>query len=82
MPDALGVAAGAMMKLGARLSGRTPRLTPDLVEIYRHDWAYDSSRAARELGYAPRSLASGLEETFAWLRTTAEWPRSSRSAGA
>jgi len=82
MPDALGVAAGAMMKLGARLSGRTPRLTPDLVEIYRHDWAYDSSRAARELGYAPRSLASGLEETFAWLRTTTEWPRSSRSAGA
>jgi len=75
MPDAVAVAAGAAMKLAARLSGGTPRLTPDLVEIYRHDWAYDSSRAARELDYAPRSLAAGLGETFAWLRTTAEWPR-------
>jgi len=75
MPDAVATASGALMKLAARLTGGTPKLTPDLVEIYRHDWAYDSSRAARELGYAPRSLAAGLAETFAWLRTTAEWPR-------
>jgi NAD+-dependent farnesol dehydrogenase len=74
MPDALATASGALMKLGARLTRGTPKLTPDLVEIYRHDWAYDSSRAARELGYLPRNLASGLAETFAWLRTTAEWP--------
>lgn len=75
MPDSVAKAAGALMKLGARLGGGTPKLTPDLVEIYRHDWAYDSSRAMRELGYAPRPLAAGLAETFAWLRTTAEWPR-------
>jgi len=75
MPDAVAKAAGAAMKLGARLSGGTPKLTPDLVEIYRHDWAYDSSRAGRELGYAPRSLARGLGETFDWLRATSEWPR-------
>lgn len=74
MPDALATLSGALMKLAARISGGTPRLTPDLVEIYRHDWAYDSSSAIRELGYAPRSLADGLAETFAWLRTTAEWP--------
>ncbi|MCM2270604.1 MAG: NAD-dependent epimerase/dehydratase family protein [Thermoanaerobaculia bacterium] len=74
MPDALATLSGALMKLAARVSGGTPRLTPDLVEIYRHDWAYDSSRAMRELGYAPRPLAAGLAETFAWLRTTAEWP--------
>jgi len=75
MPDAVATASGALMKLAARLTGGTPKLTPDLVEIYRHDWAYDSSRAARELGYAPRPLAAGLAETFAWLRATAEWPR-------
>jgi nucleoside-diphosphate-sugar epimerase len=75
MPDAVATASGALMKLAARLTGATPKLTPDLVEIYRHDWAYDSSRAARELGYAPRPLVAGLAETFAWLRTTAEWPR-------
>jgi farnesol dehydrogenase len=75
MPDAVATASGTLMKLAARFTGGTPKLTPDLVEIYRHDWAYDSSRAARELGYAPRPLATGLAETFAWLRTTAEWPR-------
>ncbi len=75
MPDLVAKAAGALMKLGARLSGGTPRLTPDLVEIYRHHWAYDSSRAARELDYQPRSLRDGLTATFAWLRTTAEWPQ-------
>lgn len=75
MPDALAKVAGAAMKLGARLTGGTPRLTPDLVEIYRHDWAYGSSRATRELGYVPRGLREGLEATFAWLRESAEWPR-------
>jgi farnesol dehydrogenase len=75
MPDWLGKAAGALLKLGARLNGGTPRLTPDLVEIYRHDWAYDSATAVRDLGYAPRRLADGLAETMAWLRTTPQWPR-------
>jgi nucleoside-diphosphate-sugar epimerase len=74
MPDPLAKLAGAAMKLGARLTGGVPRLTPDLVEIYRHDWAYDSSRAARELGYRPRPLAEGLAETFRWLRATSAWP--------
>jgi NAD+-dependent farnesol dehydrogenase len=74
MPDGVARAAGALMKLGARLTGGVPQLTPDLVEIYRHDWAYYSSRARRELDYAPRDLASGLDETFAWLKRTPEWP--------
>jgi farnesol dehydrogenase len=73
-PDFVAKAAGAAMKLAARLTGGTPKLTPDLVEIYRHDWALDSSRAVRELGYAPRPLRSGMAATFDWLRTTSEWP--------
>jgi len=75
MPDALAKAAGALAKLGARLAGGVPKLTPDLVEIYRHDWAYDSSRAERELDYLPRSLRTGLASTFDWLRERPEWPR-------
>lgn len=74
MPDLLARASGAAMKAWARLTGGVPRLTPDLVEIYRHDWAYDSSTAARELGYRPRSLRAGLETTMAWLRETGVWP--------
>jgi farnesol dehydrogenase len=75
LPDAAAKLAGAALKLAARLSGTTPRLTPDLVEIYRHDWAYDSARAAAELDFRPRPLARGLAETFGWLCGTPEWPR-------
>lgn len=74
MPDLLASASGAAMKAWARLTGGVPRLTPDLVEIYRHDWAYDSSTAGRELGYRPRTLRAGLETTLAWLRETGVWP--------
>ncbi|MEM8962177.1 MAG: NAD-dependent epimerase/dehydratase family protein [Acidobacteriota bacterium] len=74
-PDPLAKAAGAMMKLGARLTKSVPQLTPDLVDVYKHDWAFDSSRAERELGYDGRSLSQGLETTIAWLRETDAWRR-------
>ncbi len=74
LPDGVAKLAGAAMKLAARLFGGVPKLTPDLAEIYRHDWAYDSSRAERELGYRPRALAAGLGATFEWLRTLPQWP--------
>jgi len=75
MPDAVAKMAGAAMKAWARFRKEVPRLTPDLVEIYRHDWAYDSSRARRELGYSPRTFAAGLGETLAWLRARGDWPQ-------
>ena len=49
--------------------------TPDLVEIYRHDWAYSSARAEAELGYRCRPLAEGLQATLAWLEETGQWKR-------
>jgi nucleoside-diphosphate-sugar epimerase len=72
MPDAVAKAAGALLRTWAQLTGGVPQLTPDLVEIYRHDWAFDSSRAARELGYAPRGLREGLGETASWLQSLQE----------
>ncbi len=73
LPDGLAKALGAVQKSFARLTGGTPALTPDLVEVYRHDWAYASERARQELGYAPRTLAQGLGETIAWLRESGRW---------
>ncbi|HVT59058.1 MAG TPA: NAD-dependent epimerase/dehydratase family protein [Thermoanaerobaculia bacterium] len=73
MPDGLAKAAGALQKGWARLRGTTPQLTPDLVEIYRHDWAYSSARAAAELGYQFRPLAEGLASTLDWLRESGRW---------
>lgn len=74
MPDWLATLAGGAMKLGAKLTRGTPSLTPDLVEVYRHDWAYSSAHAEASLGYTPRTLEDGLRETFAWLKETPEWP--------
>ena len=71
-PDPIAKAAGAAQKAWARLRGTTPQLTPDLVEIYKHDWAYDSSRAEREIGYRWRLLSEGLASSVAWLRETGQ----------
>ena len=73
LPDGLAKALGSVDRALARLRGSTPKLTPDLVEIYRHDWALDSTRAGSELGYRPRSLRAGLAETLAWLRQSGAW---------
>ena len=68
LPDAVAKAGGALQKAWARMTGGTPQLTPDLIDIYRHDWAYRSSRAEAELGYTWRTLEQGLGETVQWLR--------------
>jgi nucleoside-diphosphate-sugar epimerase len=68
---ALGV--GAVWKLICRVFGGTPRLTADLVRIYRHDWACDSSLAKAELGYRARPFREGLQHTLAWLQANALW---------
>lgn len=73
MPDAVAKLSGALMKAGARLTGGTPKLTPDLVEVYRHDWAYRSARAEAELGYTWRPLEQGLAETVVWLKESGAW---------
>jgi farnesol dehydrogenase len=73
LPDGVAKAMGAAAKLQARLTGATPKLTPDLVEVYRHDWAYSSARAERELGYRARPLGEGLREALDWLRASGQW---------
>ena len=67
-PDGLAKAAGAAQKAWAKLRGKTPQLTPDLVEVYKHDWAYSSAHAEKELGYRARPLAEGLATSVAWLK--------------
>ena len=74
LPDGLATVLGALEKGIAALRGATPKLTPDLVEVYRHDWAFDSSDAQERLGYRPRTLREGLKQTLAWLAESGIWP--------
>ena len=75
MPDVLAKMSGAMMKGWAQLTGGTPQLTPDLVEVYRHDWALSNDKAKADLGYSWHSLEEGLGKSAEWLKTLPEWPR-------
>lgn len=74
IPDWLAAGTGFAAREFARLTGGTPALTPDLVEIYRHDWALDASRAEEELGWRGRDVAAGLAATVDWLREMGRWP--------
>jgi len=61
--------AGRMLRYRAWLTGIEPPLTDEVVAVYRHDWAYSSSRAVEELGYEITPLEEGLRRTIAWLRS-------------
>lgn len=53
----------------ARLFGREPQmLTHEVVEIYKHSWAYDSTRAKEELVYKITPLKEGLVDLVGWLK--------------
>jgi nucleoside-diphosphate-sugar epimerase len=52
----------------AELTGHEPKLTHQVVDVYREHWAYSSAKAEREFGYHPRSLKEGLQLTLEWLR--------------
>ena len=43
------------------------KLTRGVVDIFRHEWAYDSDDAIRELGYRITPLADGVARTIANL---------------
>lgn len=63
--------AGKALRLQAHLTGIAPPLTDEVVEIYRHDWAYSSRRAEEELGYRITPLVDGLRRTIEWIRAEA-----------
>jgi len=48
--------------------GREPSVTRLWVDTFRHDWAFSSGKAERELGYCARSVRSGLELTWRWMQ--------------
>jgi NAD+-dependent farnesol dehydrogenase len=60
LPFAAGVAVAAFDEARARVTGRPPRVTRGTVEIFRHDWALDSTGAVRDLGYRMTPLAAGI----------------------
>lgn len=65
---------GRLGRWRAELTGIEPELTDEVVGIYRHEWAYSSARAERELGYRITPFAEALARTVGWLRSIGELP--------
>lgn len=63
-------AYGWLSVLVSRITGKLPIISPPMVEVLRHQWAYSCDKAKAELNYDPRSLAKGLAEVLPWLKST------------
>lgn len=50
-----------------RLAGKRPPLPPGQLRSLGRNWAFDDSRARRELDWRPRTLAEGLPPTVEYL---------------
>jgi len=64
LPFTVGKFVGATELMRARVFGHSPRLTPGVVEIFKHDWVYSSAKAVRDLGYWVAPLEEGLLKTL------------------
>lgn len=74
IPYAVAGVVGKLQRWRAELFGIEPELTDEVVAIYRHEWAYSSERAVRELGYRVTPFEDGVARTVAWLREIGELP--------
>ncbi|KAK4429013.1 Anthocyanidin reductase [Sesamum alatum] len=60
---------GWLSVLFSRITGKLPLISPPVVDILRHQWAYTCEKAKTELDYNPRSLREGLKEMLPWLKS-------------
>jgi farnesol dehydrogenase len=65
--------AGGWELLLANLFGRQPENPPNVINIYKHEWAYSSQKAINDLGYAMTPLRDGLTKTLEWMKKEGIW---------
>ncbi len=78
IPFWLASAHGRYQRWRAEITGIEPEVTDQIVGIYRHEWAFSSVAAQRDLGYQITPLTEGIRETTAWLTATGRLPRSDK----
>jgi dihydroflavonol-4-reductase len=67
--------AGALVERFAAAIGREPIVDAESLELARHYWYVDASRAEQELGWKPRDAVQTLAETVGDLRARGVvWP--------
>ena len=74
MPYACALGAGYADAAVSRVLGREPRVPLDGVRMARHSMFVDSSKARRELGFAPGPVAAALERAVRWYQANGYAP--------
>lgn len=72
IPFGIATWIGRLQRWRAALLGIEPELTDEVVGIYRHEWAYSSELAERELGYRVTPFDQAVARTVDWLRESGE----------
>jgi dihydroflavonol-4-reductase len=68
IPGQIGYAAGIVSEwLATHVTGKEPTATTEGVRLALRSAYLDTSKARKELGYAPRSLRQALADAVAWL---------------
>jgi farnesol dehydrogenase len=80
IPYGAAAAIGWLQRKRADWFGVEPELTDEVVGIYRHEWAYSSARAERELGYRVTPFDQAVARTVDWLRSAGELPGTPEAA--
>jgi farnesol dehydrogenase len=68
LPYWVGSLLGRLDSLKANMTGVPPQITHEIVNIYKHDWAYSSQRAIDELGYEITPFEEGLKRTVEYFQ--------------
>jgi dihydroflavonol-4-reductase len=66
IPHSLALGVAYMSTAFSRLVGGEPQIPVEGVKIARHKMFVDCSRAQRELGFQPGSVAAALERAVRW----------------
>ncbi len=74
IPFAVAELIGRAARWRAERFGVEPALTDEVVRIYRHEWAYSSASAERDLGYRITPFEEAIDRTVSWLRSIGEIP--------
>ena len=68
LPVFLMMITSYLFMLKIAVFGGKPPITPPLVRKFSSNFNLTSGKAIRDLGYKPRSLKQGIEETVNWLK--------------
>lgn len=71
IPHWMGMGAGLLYEMGAKLTGRPPLISRDFVRFFAKPLYASNQKACKELGMSFTPLREGLRKHIQWLKDTA-----------